>query len=108
MNEMKIYTLTATHKRTGKTVKTDITSFLKQIKKNPLLMNSYTDFKVTENVAKSYTFDAWIHPKKGGDDYCERVSICADDEATARKYLETYISKKSEVTTDYSLVKEVI
>jgi hypothetical protein len=54
---------------------------------------------------KSYKFDAWIHPKYGGDDYPVSGVIKAYYLEVAKKALEKELSKKSAIANDY-VIKE--
>lgn len=88
---------------TKKEMTISVESLIKQIRKTPYLLERYT-YKVTEDTRHEFIFDAWIHPKNGGDDKEVRIGYKCNDVAIAEKELKKYLSRVSDVVTDYKLV----
>jgi hypothetical protein len=104
MSEKKEKIIQATHKKTGKVVTLEPRQLAKQIIKHPEILPLY-DYCLIDDPRKVFTFEAWIHPKSGGDDYSEIVEIIAKDEEGAKKFLEKTLKRRSAVTNDYKLLK---
>jgi len=55
---------------------------------------------------KKYIFEVWIHPE-AGDDECGEITVKGNITlAQAKKKVEQWLAKRSEITTDYRLLKE--
>ena len=50
---------------------------------------------------KPFYFEAWIHPKTGGDDYQRGYEITCDSIEIAKEALEKALKKISCITNDY-------
>jgi len=85
---------------TGKTGTISPQRLAKQIVKNPELLTLYS-YKIVEDKRNMYSFECWIHPKSGGDDYMEGYEVSALDEKSARAYIEKTLKRKSAITNDY-------
>ena len=55
---------------------------------------------------KSYSFEAWIHPEYGGDDYQVAGTIKANSLEIAKKTLEKALSKRSCIKGDYTIKED--
>lgn len=50
---------------------------------------------------KEYVAKAWVHPKKGGDDYQVVLKVDARDSNHAKYVVEKWLEKRSAITDDY-------
>lgn len=79
------------------------------VKKNPnfqgpLFAAKYSVEKFTKHVP-SFKFVAWVHPKKGGDDYQVEVDQAGTTIEEAKRNLESWLTTISAVTDDYQEVR---
>lgn len=88
---------------TGEATIISVPCLLKQIKKNPFLLERHS-YKVMKDPRSIYEFRMWIHPKRGGSDYSEVGSWRVSSLEKARTCVEKYLKRKSAVTDDYTLV----
>ena len=54
-----------------------------------------------------FKFEAWIHPKNGGDDYPVHGSIDAISKEVATREIAKYLKKKSAMV-DFQFIDEVL
>lgn len=55
-----------------------------------------------------FTFDAWIHPREGGDDYEVAIDVVAINRKIAEQKLRDYLDERSFQNDDYQLKKAVM
>jgi len=55
---------------------------------------------------KETVFNAWIHPKEGGDDYEMEIKFNTGNKAQAEILLRKYLATKSIVVDDYKLLEK--
>jgi hypothetical protein len=53
---------------------------------------------------KVFLFEAWIHPKRGGDDYACQVEVKAETQEKAEEELKKWLRKRSAIDNDYNLI----
>jgi len=51
-----------------------------------------------------FKYKAWVHPKRGGDDYCVELAIQAANKERADELVKKWLAKRSEVTDDFQVV----
>lgn len=54
---------------------------------------------------KEYRVLAWIHPKRGGDDYQVELNITAENKKIAEKMVRKWLRKKSDIENDFRFTK---
>ena len=52
---------------------------------------------------KVFLFEAWIHPKNGGDDFLTELTVDAKTFRKAKNLVEKYLAKRSDIINDYAL-----
>lgn len=100
---MQVSMIKATNVKTGAVIECSKKHWLKELKKKPWLSNNYT-VEVFLKEIKSFKFIAWIHPKRGGDDYQTEIDQAGENLEQAKKHLEEWLAKVSNVTNDYQVV----
>ena len=99
-----IYKVKCTNKHNNKEVNCDLEGLLKQVKKNPFLLQGH-NFEVTIDTKKQFTAKAWVHPEAGGDDYQMKITVCAQDVEEAKKLIEEALKEEGScIINDYQLV----
>ncbi len=101
---MRIETIKWTNPATGETGELTKKKFKAFVKKHPAVAHILRIENKTLQL-KSFKFIAWVHPKKGGDDYRIEIDQVGDTLQAAKKNLEDYLSTISSVTDDYTEVQ---
>ena len=52
-------------------------------------------------VKMKFKYEAWVHPKCGGDDYCVKLVVQAANEEQANQLIKKWLAKRSDVTDDF-------
>ena len=102
----KFYNVEVSNKVTCKKQLTTLENLLKQIKKKPYILETY-NFKIITEDVKRFQFEAWVHPKNGGDDRCCVYTIVAKSKEGAEVILMEQLKKKSVLIGDYRFIKEL-
>ena len=53
---------------------------------------------------ETFKFEAWIHPKNGGDDRQVELEVKAKNSKAANKEVKNWLSKRSDIVEDFKQV----
>lgn len=53
---------------------------------------------------EKFKFEVWVHPKEGGDDYLCELEVKASNLKDAKKVIEKWLDKRSDVLDDYKVI----
>ena len=56
---------------------------------------------------KTYTYEVWVHPTEGGDDYKTTKKYRSENDADAEKQLKAWLVEVNDVTNDYRLISTI-
>ena len=95
-----------TDRATGKTIEIPVKDFKRIAKKfDPESVKEKYEIVEFEKEFPRFTFECWIHPKEGGDDYQEIVEYECETQEIAEKALKKSLKRKSGIDNDYRLIE---
>ncbi len=98
---MRVEMVKVKNQKTGWELEFSKKHWLKEVRKLPELQKTYKVTSLFYKELKSFKFIAWVHPRKGGDDYQVEIDQVGKNIEEAKKELEKYLSKISNINTDY-------